>query len=136
MSTVPESVLKKRKRDEEWAEKKAADAASAKAAAVKKNTEIFKRAEEYVKQYRGQENDLIRLKREAKLKGGYYVEPEEKLLFVIRLRGLNELHPKTKKILQLLRLRQINMGVFMRVNKATLNMLKKVSLTLCMDTLT
>jgi hypothetical protein len=30
---------------------------------------------------------LIRLKREAKLKGGFYVEAEAKLMFVIRIRG-------------------------------------------------
>ena len=63
----------------------------------------------------------MRLKREARAKGGFYVEPEEKLMFVMRLRGLNDIHPKTKKILQLLRLRQIHNGIFMKVNKATLN---------------
>jgi hypothetical protein len=30
---------------------------------------------------------LIRLKREAKLRGGFYVDPEAKLLFIIRIRG-------------------------------------------------
>lgn len=30
---------------------------------------------------------MIQLKREAKLKGGFYVEPEAKLLFIIRIRG-------------------------------------------------
>jgi len=83
-----------------------------------------------------QEKDLIRLKREAKLKGGFYVDPEAKLLFIIRIRGyvlmldytvtcilmltvlvlifvelgtysINAMHPKTRKILQLLRLRQV-----------------------------
>ncbi|KAI3765505.1 hypothetical protein L2E82_15541 [Cichorium intybus] len=34
--------------------------------------------------------------------------------------------PKSKKILQLLRLRQIFNGVFLKVNKATLNMLHRV----------
>lgn len=63
-----------------------------------------------------QEKDLVRLKREAKHKGGYYVEPEAKLAFVIRIRGINDLHPKTRKILQLLRLRQIFNGVFVRVS--------------------
>ena len=53
------------------------------------------------------------------------MEPEAKLVFVIRIRGLNGVAPKTKKILQLLRLRQINTGVFLRVNKATMNMLQK-----------
>ncbi len=64
-----------------------------------------------------QEKDLIRLKREAKAKGGFYVEPEGKLAFVIRIRGINDMHPKTRKILQLLRLRQIHNGVFIRVRQ-------------------
>lgn len=62
-----------------------------------------------------QEADLIRLKRAAKAKGGFYVEPEAKLVFVIRIRGMNDVAPKTRKILQLLRLRQINNGVFLKV---------------------
>ena len=68
----------------------------------------------------------MRLKRDARAKGGFYVEPEAKLMFVMRLRGLNDLHPKTRKILQLMRLRQIHNGIFLRVNKATINMLRKV----------
>lgn len=34
-----------------------------------------------------QQKELIRLKREAKLKGGFYVNPEAKLLFIVRIRG-------------------------------------------------
>ncbi len=41
-----------------------------------------------------QERETIRLKREAKVKGGFYVEPEAKLAFVMRIRGLNKIHPK------------------------------------------
>ena len=126
MPAVPETALKRRKRDEAWAAKKAAAEAEAKAAAEKNSQEIFKRAEKYVKEYRDQEADLVRLKREARAKGGFYVEPEAKLMFVMRLRGLNDLHPKTRKILQLMRLRQIHNGIFLRVNKATINALKKV----------
>eukprot|EP00967_Tisochrysis_lutea_P063966 scaffold82685_cov30-Tisochrysis_lutea.AAC.2 len=90
---------------------------------------------------------------------------EAKLLFVMRLRGINGMHPKTRKIMQVrrlhrhqlslrlcrqqaapfwlyhpeqspahrtrsrwqvLRLLQINNGTFMKVNKATMNMLVKV----------
>ena len=43
------------------------------------------------------------------------MEPEAKLAFVVRIRGINDMHPKTRKILQLLRLRQIHNGVFMKV---------------------
>lgn len=34
------------------------------------------------------------MKREAKAKKGVYVEPEAKLLFVVRIRGINDMHPK------------------------------------------
>ncbi|XP_011626738.1 60S ribosomal protein L7-2 isoform X1 [Amborella trichopoda] len=123
---VPASVLKKRKRSEEWvlAKKKALQAKKKKNADNRKV--MFKRAQEYAKEYQEQELELVRLKREAKLKGGFYVSPEAKLLFIIRIRGINAMHPKTRKILQLLRLRQIFNGVFLKVNKATMNMLHRV----------
>ena len=52
--TVPESVLKRRKRDEDWAAKKVAAAGDAKKKARGSRQEIFKRAESYVKEYRNQ----------------------------------------------------------------------------------
>jgi len=125
-STAPEGVLKKRKRDEAWAAVKAANASAAKTKAKSDRAEIFKRAETYAKEYLKTEQDTIRLKRVAKAKGGFFVEPEAKLAFVIRLRGINDMDPQTKKILQLLRLRQINNGVFIKITKATLMMLRRV----------
>ncbi|KAJ0007794.1 hypothetical protein Pint_30518 [Pistacia integerrima] len=123
---IPESVLKKQKRNEEWALAKKQELEATK----KKNAEsrklIFSRAKLYAKQYAEQEKELIQLKREAKLKGGFYVDPEAKLLFIVRIRDINAMHPKTRKILQLLRLRQIFNGVFLKVNKATVNMLHRV----------
>lgn len=125
-AVIPESVLKKRKRSEEWALVKKQELEAQK----KKNKEnrklIFNRAKQYAKEYTEQEKELITLKREARLKGGFYVNPEAKLLFIIRIRGINAMHPKTRKILQLLRLRQIFNGVFLKVNKATMNMLHRV----------
>ncbi|KAH1090695.1 hypothetical protein J1N35_017952 [Gossypium stocksii] len=81
---------------------------------------IYSRAMQYAKEYEAQ------LKREAKLKGGFYVNPEPKLLFIIRIRGINAKHPRTRKILQLLRLRKIFYGVFLKMNKATMDMLHLV----------
>ncbi|KAK8918286.1 60S ribosomal protein L7-4 [Platanthera zijinensis] len=125
-AVVPESVLKKRKRAEQWAQEKKEKLDQKR----KKNREnrklIFTRAEQYAKEYAKQERELIQLKREARLKGGFYVCPEAKLLFIIRIRGINAMHPKTRKILQLLRLRQIFNGVFLKVNVATINMLRRV----------
>ncbi|KAL7171181.1 hypothetical protein ACSBR2_035928 [Camellia fascicularis] len=123
---VPESVLKKQKRNEEWALKKQEELA----ALNKKNAEnrklICNRAKQYSEEYEEQQRQLVQLKREARLKGGFYVNPEAKLLFIVRIRGINAMHPKTRKILQLLRLRQIFNGVFLKVNKATVNMLHRV----------
>merc|ERR1712112_560826 len=89
-----------------------------------KRAEIFKRAEKFAKEYQDQERDEIRLRREARKDGNYYVPSDAKLAFVMRIRGINQVAPKVKKVLQLFRLRQINNGVFIKLNKATLNMLR------------
>lgn len=86
----------------------------------------FKRAEKYVKEYRQIEKQNISLRRQAKSNGNFYVAPEAKVAFVIRIRGIIGVSPKVRKILQLLRLRQIQNGVFIKLNKATINMLRLV----------
>jgi 60S ribosomal protein uL30 len=101
---------------------------------------IFKRAEKYSSEYRKKERDLIRLKRSAKVRGNYHVEAEPALAFVIRIRGyvspslilsflfsfssIRGVHPRVKQVLRLFRLRQINNGVFVKLNKATVQMLR------------
>ncbi|KAM7275713.1 hypothetical protein ACFE04_017579 [Oxalis oulophora] len=80
-TVIPRPVLKKRKREEEWALAKKQEAEAE--AAKKKN-----------------DREIIDLKREAKLKGEFYVEPEAKLLFIACIRGINAIDRKTKKILQ------------------------------------
>ncbi|ORZ37863.1 ribosomal protein L30, ferredoxin-like fold domain-containing protein [Catenaria anguillulae PL171] len=123
---VPETLLKKRKA----AEKNAAaalEATKARRAANKaKRVVIFKRAEQYVKEYRKAEREEIRLKRVARQANNFHVPAEPKLAFVIRIKGINKIAPKPRKVLQLLRLYQINNGVFLRLTKATLEMLKLV----------
>ncbi|WOH06872.1 hypothetical protein DCAR_0626301 [Daucus carota subsp. sativus] len=125
-AVVPESFLKKQKRADEWALAKKQEVEATKKKNLEKRKLFFNRAKGYAVEYAKQDRELIDLKREARLKGGFYVSPEPKLLFIIRIRGINAIDPKTKKILQLLRLRQIFNGVFLKVNKATLNMLHRV----------
>ena len=67
---------------------------------------------------------MSRLKREAKKEGNFHVPSEPKLAFCMRIRGINQVAPKVRKVLQLFRLRQINNGVFIKLNKATINMLR------------
>lgn len=92
----------------------------------KKREVIFTRAEKYVKEYRAAERETIRLSREAKKNDSLYVPADPKLVFVVRIKGINKIDPKKRKTLQLLRLLQINNGVFIRLTKATVEMLKIV----------
>jgi large subunit ribosomal protein L7e len=123
---VPESVLKKRATLKELAAKRAESKKKEGTERLAKRKLIFKRAEKYVKDYKAAENETIRLKRVAKAAGNIYVPAESKIAFVVRIRGITGVPPKTKKILQLLRLRQIHNGVFVKLNKATVTMLRLV----------
>merc|ERR1712154_645844 len=124
LPAVPETILKRRKRQAENRAVRAKAAIAEKQSRRKKRVEIFKRAEKYVKEYTTKERDEIRLARDAKKEGNYYVPSEPKFAFVIRIRGINQVAPKVKKVLQLFRLRQINNGVFIKLNEATINMLR------------
>lgn len=124
LPAVPETILKRRKRQAENRAARANQLAKDRIARRAKRVDIFKRAEKYVKEYRDQERDDLRLKREARKSGNYHVPAEPKLAFVMRIRGINQVAPKVKKVLQLFRLRQINNGVFIKLNKATINMLR------------
>merc|ERR1712045_447211 len=64
----------------------------------KKRVNIFKRAEKYAKEYQDQERDEIRLQRDAKKDGNYYVPAEPKLVFVMRIRGINQASPNMLRI--------------------------------------
>jgi 60S ribosomal protein uL30 len=124
LPAVPETILKRRKRQAESRAARAKAATTDKVNRHKKRIDIFKRAEKYVKEYRDKEHDEVRLRREAKKEGNYYVKGDPKLAFVMRIRGINQVAPKVRKVLQLFRLRQINNGVFIKLNKATINMLR------------
>ena len=63
-----------------------------------KRATIFKRAEQYVKEYRKAEADELRLARDARKHGNFYVPSEAKLAIVMRIRGINGLHPRVRKV--------------------------------------
>lgn len=124
VATVPESVLKRRQVRKATKEAQRVKAQLRQKTRRLKHADIFKRAESYVKEYRQKERDLVRLQRQAKSKGNFYIPAEPKLAFVVRIKGIIGVAPKPRKVLQLLRLRQINNGVFVKLNKATINMLR------------
>lgn len=123
---VPFNVLKKRKAVEKARQTRAATTSSEKKARRALRSTAFKRAEQYTAEYRAKEREAIRLKRVARATGSFYVDAEPKIAFVIRIKGINKMSPKPRKVLQLLRLLQINNGVFVRLTKATKNMLRIV----------
>jgi len=123
---VPESVLKRKKRNEKLNSQAVEKRKALKLSRKVSRRAIFKKAEQYAKEYRAQEKSLVKFRRQAKAAGNFFVEPEARLAFVIRIRGINGVHPKPRKILQLLRLRQIHNGVFIRLTAATSKMLKLV----------
>ena len=125
-SFVPESLLKKRKHNDALRTKVMALRKVEKAAAKTKRATIFKRAESYVAEYAKEQKSLVEARRAARAKGDYFVDPQAKLAVVMRIRGINGVSPKVRKILQLLRLRQIFNASFVKLNKATLQMLQLV----------
>jgi len=94
--------------------------------AQKKRKIIYKRAEQYLEEYKRRDKELVTLRRMARNSGNFFREPEPKLAIVIRIRGINGVDPKTKSILRILRLRQIQNAVFVRLNASTLELLRKV----------
>ncbi|KAH7384473.1 60s ribosomal protein-like protein l7 [Pyrenochaeta sp. MPI-SDFR-AT-0127] len=123
---VPESVLKKQKAHQKTTDSQAADLKKKREANKQKRETIFKRAEKYNQEYVKAKRDVIEAKRAAKRDNSLYVPAENRLVFVVRIKGINKIDPKKRKTLQLLRLLQINNGVFIRLTKATSEMLKIV----------
>eukprot|EP00927_Polykrikos_kofoidii_P049983 TRINITY_DN43950_c0_g1_i1.p1 TRINITY_DN43950_c0_g1~~TRINITY_DN43950_c0_g1_i1.p1 ORF type:complete len:280 (+),score=56.42 TRINITY_DN43950_c0_g1_i1:76-840(+) len=125
-ASVPENVKIKLERDALLAVEKQTAAETKKKERAEQRTALRLRTLKYEKEYTSHQRKLILLRRKAKTAGNFFVEPEAKLLFVVRIRGILKLAPKPRKVLQLLRLKQINNGVFLKVNKPILNMLKLV----------
>ncbi|CCE63381.1 hypothetical protein TPHA_0E02910 [Tetrapisispora phaffii CBS 4417] len=123
---TPESQLKKSKANQKTAEEVKAERVARKAANKEKRAVILQRNAAYQKEYETAERAVIEAKREAKATGSYYVEAQQKVVFVIRIKGINKIPPKPRKVFQLLRLNQINSATFVKVTKATAELLKLI----------
>merc|ERR1711941_207795 len=123
-SKVPEGLAKERARFAKQAAAKAEAAQVAKKNSLVARREYVAKARKYAKEYAQAKSSILAQKKAAKAQGNYYVEGEPKLAMVIRIRGINQISPKPKKVLQILRLRQIGHTVFVRLNKASIQMLR------------
>merc|ERR1740117_532084 len=122
----PESFKKKQATQATLATAASAAAVEAKKARKVNRTNAYNKAAKYIQEYRALATQRVRMHRQAKAAGNHFVDAESKLIFCVRIRGLADMHPKTKKIMGLMRLIQNNMGVFMKSSKACTEMLKRV----------
>lgn len=125
-AVVPEMVKMKIESNAALAEEKRKALAEKKKVRAEQRHGLKMRTLKYDKEYAQHNRKLVSLRRQAKEAGNFFVEPEPKLLFCTRIVGIIKLSPKPRKVLQLLRLRQLHNGVFLKVNKPILNMLKLV----------
>ncbi|GAB2284573.1 hypothetical protein Dimus_019027 [Dionaea muscipula] len=123
---IQETVLKKRKSSEEWAIRRRQQLEDRKWK-IKANKKLtFKRAEQYIKEFRSKELDLVTMKYRAKKWRTTSVKPKSELLFVIRIQGRNGIHPLTRQILHSFGLWKIFTGVFVKANEGILAKLQRV----------
>merc|ERR1712126_196605 len=126
LPSVPEVLLKRRNRTLQSLRIRDGFKKSRTALRAARTQEAFKRAEKYAVYYRRLAAQEVRLRRIAKAEGCVHVPEQPKVAFVMRTKGINCMAPKVKKAMQLLRLRQINNGVFVRINKCSLALLRLV----------
>merc|ERR1719188_1484213 len=117
-AAVPEQIKLKQERNTKLAAEKKAAVAAKKKEYKQLRSSLKMRTLKYNKEYATHERKLVDMRREAKVAGNFFVEPEAKLLFVVRIRGILKLPPKPRK--------QLHNGTFLKVNKPVLNMLKLV----------
>ncbi|RZC63357.1 hypothetical protein C5167_025090 [Papaver somniferum] len=126
LNYIPEIVLKKRKSSDDWAIRRREQAELKKERTKKNKSLVFRRAEDFIKEYRNKELDFVQMKHRKKQRTSSNAIPESKLLFVIRIRGTNDMHFQTRKALHSLKLRSINSGVFVKANEGVMDILKRI----------
>ena len=123
---APESAVKRatHKREQTTAFKAAIAANKAEKKALTKKA--YEHARDHTRAYKASEAKKITQRRQAKSNGNFFIEEKPKVAVVVRIRGIAKVAPKQRKVLQLLRLRQIFNAVFVKYNKPMQNMLRLV----------
>ncbi|CAM4689267.1 hypothetical protein PO909_010369 [Leuciscus waleckii] len=123
---VPENLLKKRKAYQ------AIKATQAKLALQQKRKDKkgiplkFKRLEEFLINSKRKHRDDTRLARLKERPPPAMPPAKNGLVFAARIREIKGVSPKVMKVVQMLRLRKIFSGAFVKVNKTSVKMLKTV----------
>lgn len=123
---VPEYLLKKRKAYQ------AIKATQAKLALLEKRKVSkgkflkFKRLEDFLKDSHKKHRDETRLRRAEHRLASSPPPATNKLGFAVRIREIKGVSPKVMKVIQMLRLRKIFSGTFIKISKTSVAMLKVV----------
>uniref|UniRef100_A0AAX7UDB1 Ribosomal protein L7-like 1 n=1 Tax=Astatotilapia calliptera TaxID=8154 RepID=A0AAX7UDB1_ASTCA len=122
---VPEYLLKKRKAYQ------AIKATQAKLALLEKRRVTkgkikFKRLEDFLKESHTQHRDDTRIQRVKQRPAEPLPPAKNKLAFAVRIRQTKGVSPKVMKVIQMMRLRKIFSGSFVKVNKTSIAMMKMV----------
>ncbi|XP_022245673.1 60S ribosomal protein L7-like isoform X1 [Limulus polyphemus] len=126
LTLVSETLLKKRKKRAEQKAKAIQNAVRERKKQRQRKKGGFKSAEKLVKEYRRIERDNKRLKWAMRCPAKFDFPTEHRLGFIIRIRGSDGVCSRTSKILDLLKLRAVNIGVFVEMNEAMLQLLKVI----------
>lgn len=123
---VPDSIQKIRARISAADSNRQAERAAAQEHRRAARQAAVDKAIKYTDEYILGELEEAKKKAQAKKDQNIWVPAEPKFALVIRIKGINKMAPKPRKILQLFRLRQIFNAVLIKLNKATMNMLRVV----------
>ena len=123
---IPENLKKKQERDSRLTEEQKKQETEQTQKNQQNAQYYLDQGKSHWESFQTQQKDLVDRKRAAKAANEVFVEDESKFLLVVRIKGINKVAPKERKILQLLRLRQIHNAVLVKNNKAVMNMLRRV----------
>ncbi|XP_028996790.1 60S ribosomal protein L7-like 1 isoform X2 [Betta splendens] len=123
---VPEYLLKKRKAYQAIKATQAKLALLEKRKGSKGQPLKFKRLESFLKHSHRKHRDETRIKRSEKRPPPPLPPAKNKLAFAVRIREIKGVSPKVMKIIQMLRLRKIFSGTFVKINKTSVAMMKIV----------
>ncbi|CAM4546283.1 unnamed protein product [Lepidochelys olivacea] len=123
---VPENLLKKRKAYQALKATQAKQALLDKRKHQKGKQIQFKRIETFVRDSRRKLRDEVRLKRMEQKPGQMVLPQGHKLAFVVRIAEIKGVSQRVQRGIQMLRLRKIFSGTFIKLTPASLKMLRTV----------
>lgn len=123
---VPENLLKKRKTYQAIKATQAKLALQEKKRVQKGKPLHFKRLETFLRHSQIRHRDEVRLHRMEKKPKGLSPPEVQKLAFVVRIAEIKGVCPRVRRVIELLRLRKIFTGVFVKLTASSVRMLKTI----------